>query len=427
VTRRLSHGWLEEATMQQLRMRLVKSLREADAHGRFDAYYAHTPGLKEGTCIDVHSKIAVIDDSWLRIGSANLSNRSMGVDTECDLTLEAVGDEAKSEAVGAFRELLLSEHLNVRPERLRAALAEHGSLHAAIRSLQCEARSLRRLEDEEEQSTAAVLAAVADPERPVSLDRLIDYFSPQMKRSKASTGPAWGKLIPIACGLVALFLAWRYTPLADYFTPDRLRGWASASSSVAWAPFAVILAYVPVAFTLFPRPLLTLFAIVAFGPAIGFGVAMAGIALSALCAYLAGRRMKRDTVRRIAGARLNRTSEVLRRRGIMAAIAVSIAPVAPFVVVGIVAGAVRLKVWHYLLGVMIGNAPGTLVTTFFGNQIANALEDPSQINYWLVAVAVLVLIVLVVVVRRWVQKVEAEERRSDGRKPSGRLPAAAAA
>ena len=76
---------------------------------------------------------------------------------------------------------------------------------------------------------------------------------------------------------------------------------------------------------------------------------------------------------------------------------------------------------------MIGNAPGTLVTTFFGKQIANALEDPSQINYWLVAIAVLVLIVLVVVVRRWVQKVEAEERRSDGRKPSGRLPAAAAA
>jgi phosphatidylserine/phosphatidylglycerophosphate/cardiolipin synthase-like enzyme/uncharacterized membrane protein YdjX (TVP38/TMEM64 family) len=426
VTRRLSHGWLEEATMQQLRTRVVKSLREADGHSRFDAYYPDTPGLAEGTCIDVHSKLAVIDDNWLRIGSANLSNRSMGVDTECDLSLEAGGDEAKIEAVRAFRDSLLSEHLDVSPERWRSELAAGGSLHAAIRRLQCEGRTLKRLSDEEEPAGAAVLAAVADPELPVSLDRLVDYFSPQIKR-KRGAGPAWGMIVPFACVVLALFLAWRYTPLADYFTPDRMRSWARASSSVAWAPFAVILAYVPVAFTMFPRPLLTLFAIVAFGPMIGFCVAMAGIAVSALAAYYAGRRMKRDTVRRIAGPRLNRTSEVLRRRGLMAAIAVSIAPVAPFAVVGIVAGAVRLQVWQYLLGVMIGNAPGTLVTTFFGQQIAHALEDPSQINYWLVALAAAVLIALVVVVRRWVQKVEAEDDRSGERKRTRRPTAAAPA
>jgi len=425
VTRKLSHGWLEEATMQQLRNRLVRSLRQADRHGRFEAYFPHTPDLPEGTCIDVHSKVTVVDDRWLRIGSSNLSNRSMGVDTECDLTLEAGDDRAKSEAVRAFRDVLLSEHLNVSPGRLREMIAARGSLQRAIRALQCDARSLRRLEQEEEPPAAAVLAAVADPERPVSLDRLVDYFSPQTKR-KAGSGPAWGRIVPAICVLIALFLAWRYTPLADYFTPDRLRGWAQASRDVPWAPLAVIAAYVPVAFTLFPRPLLTLFAIVAFGPATGFAVAMAGIAASAMSAYYAGRRMKRDTVRRIAGPRLNRTSEVLRRRGIMAATAVSIAPVAPFVVVGIVAGAVRMRAWHYLLGVMIGNAPGTLVTTFFGKQIADALEDPSRINYWLVALAVLVLVAMVLGVRRWVQKVEAEEAGGDREKPR-RLPAHPAA
>ena len=37
----------------------------------------------------MHSKIAVVDDQWLRVGSANFSNRSMGLDTECDVAFEA--------------------------------------------------------------------------------------------------------------------------------------------------------------------------------------------------------------------------------------------------------------------------------------------------------------------------------------------------
>ena len=37
----------------------------------------------------VHSKVMIVDDRLLRIGSANLNNRSMGTDTECDLAIEA--------------------------------------------------------------------------------------------------------------------------------------------------------------------------------------------------------------------------------------------------------------------------------------------------------------------------------------------------
>ncbi|MCC6533009.1 MAG: VTT domain-containing protein [Burkholderiales bacterium] len=423
VTRRLSHGWLEEATMTALRIRVVKSLRAADTRGRFEVYYPYTPGLQDGTCIDVHSKIAVVDDRWLRIGSANLSNRSMGVDTECDITLDARDDEASRRAVRAARDVLLAEHLGVTPERLRAEVAAQGSLHAAIRQLHCDARTLRRIEDEEEPAGTDTLAAVADPEQPVALDQLIDFFSPDTRRSRG--GPAWSRIVPIGCVFLALFLAWRYTPLADWLTADRIIGWARAAADVSWSPIAVILAYVPVAFTLFPRPLLTLFASVAYGPTMGFVIGMSGIALSALAAYYTGRAVSRDSVRRIAGRRLNRTSEVLRRRGLSAAIAVSIAPVAPFVVVGMVAGAVRLRLWQYLLGTLIGMLPGTLVTTFFGDQIAAALDSPAGINYWLVALAIAVMVALVVIVRRWVERVEKEDREAAHRAPGSLLPRAA--
>jgi phospholipase D1/2 len=425
VTRRLSHGWLEEATMTALRVRVVESLREADDNGCFDVYYPHTPGLQEATCIDVHSKLAVVDDRWLRIGSANLSNRSMGVDTECDVTVDGDADPAKAAAVRAFRDTLLSEHLGISPEQLRAELEMQGSMHAAIRRLQSDQRTLRRLEPEEAPSGTDVLAVVADPEQPVSLERLIEYFSPD--RQKPRSGPQWSRILPVAVLLLGLFLAWRYTPLAEWFTAERVMGWARASAGVSWSPYAVVLAYIPVAFTMFPRPLLTLFAVVAYGPAMGFAIGLAGIVLSAAVAYYTGRAMSRDTVRRIAGKRLNRTSEVLRRRELTAAIAVSIAPVAPFVVVGVVSGAVRLRVWKYLLGVAIGNAPGLIVTTFFGNQIAAALEDTSRINYWLVAAAIIVMIAMVVAVRRWVQRLEAEDNRARQRPDDRQLPAGTAA
>jgi uncharacterized membrane protein YdjX (TVP38/TMEM64 family) len=163
---------------------------------------------------------------------------------------------------------------------------------------------------------------------------------------------------------------------------------------------------------MFPRPLITLFAVVAFGPWLGFASAMAGVAISGVCMYYLGRTLSRDAVRRIAGERLNRTSELLRRHGLAAAFACSVAPVAPFIAVGVIAGAVRIKLWRYLGGMLLGMLPGTLATTVFAHQIAAALgESGGGINYWLVAGVVLLFVILVFVVRRWLKKLEQDERQ----------------
>ena len=47
---------------------------------------------KTATDTMVHSKVMIVDDRLLRVGSANANNRSMGTDTECDLAVEAVND-----------------------------------------------------------------------------------------------------------------------------------------------------------------------------------------------------------------------------------------------------------------------------------------------------------------------------------------------
>jgi len=95
VSRLLSHGWLEEHTMHVLRARLVRRLQEADREGRFHIYYPHAEGLKEGTCIDVHSKLMIVDDVFTTLGSANINVRSMYTDSEMNIAHESEAVSSK--------------------------------------------------------------------------------------------------------------------------------------------------------------------------------------------------------------------------------------------------------------------------------------------------------------------------------------------
>ena len=181
ISRCLSHGWLEEMTMHVLRTRLVKTLQDADRHGRFHIYYPHMPGLADGTCVDVHSKVMVIDDAWLRVGSSNISNRSMGLDTECDAVIEAGGEARTREAIRGMRDRLIAEHLGVAPDRFTAAVQRTGSLAAAIAALGSVDRALKPLDAMPQWSDAAInIARIGDMEKPVSLESLVEQFSPEV-------------------------------------------------------------------------------------------------------------------------------------------------------------------------------------------------------------------------------------------------------
>lgn len=422
VTRLASHGWLEEATMHVLRARLVKALHEADRHGRFRVYYPHVPGLSEGACVDVHSKVAIADDEWLRVGSANLSNRSMGMDTECDLTIEARGNPKVAHAVRGFLVRLLAEHLGREAAAVTQEMAARGSIAAAVEALRGEERSLRPLEELPEWSDAVIsLAEVTDPERPIEMEKLIAEFTPDEDVREA--GFAWGKAAIAAVLCLALLAAWRYTPLAGLVSPRRIIEWADAISGQAWVPLALVAAYTPASFTLFPRPLLTLFAVVAFGAWLGAAYAMAGILLAAAANYVVGQRLDRSTVRRLAGDRLNRVSEALRSRGLVAVTVVRLVPIAPFAVIGLVAGAIRVRLPHFLAGTAIGMLPGAVVTVFFGEQLQAGLRDPSRINYWLIGAVLLAFAAAMLAVRAWLSRVE-PARDASGTASTLRAPSA---
>ncbi len=136
-----SPSYFDQMTMDSARTSAINRLREVDVHGRFSAFSARTP---KGAAIIVHSKVAIIDDWVLRLGSANLNNRSIGLDTECDIAFEGK-DEATRAAVRAFLGRLIGHFLDHETEHVLETYDREGSLAMTINLLDRRGGLPRRL------------------------------------------------------------------------------------------------------------------------------------------------------------------------------------------------------------------------------------------------------------------------------------------
>ncbi len=412
VLRLTTDGWLESSTMGALRTAMLKQITAVDQYGHFFPLYPHVPGLPDGQCCDLHTKLIIVDDEWVQTGSANFCNRSMALDTECNIAFEARGEQRVTEAIRNFRNRLLGEHLDVAPETVEAAYKEKGSISAAVNSLAGQGRTLKpyvRLEDPPE--IVAGIAAVADPEKPVSLDRLVEEFVPEV--NIVSSRPAWKILLGIALLMAGLTAAWQYSPLRAWADAQRVIDLAGDFAAIPWAPLLVVAAYTPASFVLFPRPIITLLAVGAFGPWMGFTYAFTGILLAALVNYAVGLRLDRSLVRRLAGVRINNLMQLMHHRGLLAMAIVRLVPIAPFIVVNIVAGAMRFKLRNFLGGSAIGILPGTLVATVFGDQLITGLRQPGAMNYGLLITIVVFMLLATWILRRWVFRAQMHAHAAD--------------
>ncbi|MCK6498586.1 MAG: phospholipase D-like domain-containing protein, partial [Nitrospira sp.] len=215
VLRHNSDGWLEQQTMDTLRARLLHDLVLADHYGRFRVYAPTVPGTQGVECVAVHSKLLIADDEVLCLGSANLSNRSMGLDTECNLGLEAQGQAHVRDAIAGLRHRLLGEHLGVEPERVAEEARRRGSLVQAIDALRGGERSLEEVGFEKGASSSSIPEPLlVDPERPIAADDLLDTVVHQGGRRQLGRRLIAGYSLLALVALLALL--WRWTPLGEW-------------------------------------------------------------------------------------------------------------------------------------------------------------------------------------------------------------------
>jgi phosphatidylserine/phosphatidylglycerophosphate/cardiolipin synthase-like enzyme len=162
-----AQGWLEPLAMDTARARLMETLRRRDTYGRLRLYHPFTRG---GAPIYVHAKITVVDDRQLRIGSANINNRSMRLDTECDVLVDAARHPGAGleQAITGVRDDLIAEHLDVPPARVTALIERTGSLIETIEQLRGPGRTLVPYEVPDLPAVEKWLAdhEVLDPEGP---------------------------------------------------------------------------------------------------------------------------------------------------------------------------------------------------------------------------------------------------------------------
>jgi phosphatidylserine/phosphatidylglycerophosphate/cardiolipin synthase-like enzyme/uncharacterized membrane protein YdjX (TVP38/TMEM64 family) len=399
VLRRKGSGWLEEQTMDELRIGLFNRLHAADRHGRLRVYYPFLPGLGD-EFINLHAKVLIVDDHLVRIGSSNITNRSMGLDTECDLAIEASGEDRAEETIALLRNRLMGEHLGVPPERVGERMVSTNSLIETVETLRGSGRTLLAFGEEREERPYALLSdsALVDPERPVGPEQLAQEFIPDEARESGSQRV--GRTVIVFLVLIGLAVAWRFTPLADWLDVNSLARWAQSIRANPATPLMVIAAFMLGGLVVFPVTLLIGATAMVFDPLVSIVYAFLGSLSSAVLTYAIGQRLGRETVRRVAGGRLNRLSKRLAKRGFITVAAVRLLPVAPYSIVNVVAGASHIRLSDFVLGTISGLAPGILAIAVFADQVKEILRDPRLENFAIMAA----LAVLAVVAIVWIQR-----------------------
>ncbi|MCA1323864.1 VTT domain-containing protein [Herbaspirillum sp. alder98] len=439
VSPQTQSGWLEQATMGALRARIHHRLKDAlagldeRADARYQMYCPQLPGLEDG-CLNVHSKVFAMDDRLFSVGSANMSNRSMAFDTECNLTIEASGAPERRDhiraAIASMRNRLLAEHLGTEPVVVAERIAACGSLHQTVSALHREdTRNMVPLQPRliPELDALTPENAVFDPERPISPDEVVDAYVPHSARK-----PVPRRMIGLgmlAVLLVAFALAWRFTPLSDWINLGSLIALARSVDKMPFTPVIVIAAFVVAGMLMVPITVLIAVAGVVFGPMMGGLYAIAGVLLSAALGFVLGNWLGHDALRQMLGPRINNLSRRFAQRGIAAMAVIRLLPIAPFTVVNVVAGASHLGLRDYMIGTFAGMAPGIVLTVMFSHNLAEAIRHPS-LQSVLVLVAVTAALMLTAFGLQKLLKPRAQKKRarpdSGDHMPSGHhLPAEA--
>jgi phospholipase D1/2 len=427
VTTREPGGWLEAGTMGVGRQRFMATFSEPSLTERiqFVAPLARSVGpIDEQTSkithdgilsIHVHAKVLIVDDAFLRIGSSNLNNRSMGYDTECDIAIEAE-NTAQRTTIASVRNRLIAEHWGSDEEsvaaafnsgeRVRTALAAlrhvpvystaHGARHPRWQPWLRAARApaYRSVEPIERADPAGIdlVAQLGDPERVVSADELIA----QATGMRDPRPLKWGVALLGAAAVVALLLlGFSRLGLSIADVGDRVGVGIESLAGSRWRVPLVLIVFVAASVVSIPILALIGATVVTLGPVLGFICSALGTLLAATATFGMGRLVGRKPLKRWLGSKLDALEERIAKSGIIAIALIRKVPIAPFTFVNMIIGALGIRYRDFILGTALGMLPGIAAFAFVSDRAVDAWREPTPQNIALIATAIVLWLAVV--------------------------------
>ena len=399
VTPKACEGPFETAVMDVGRMRLLRRLRKAARPDRLRVATLEVESEGGKACVNVHGKLLIVDDRLLCVGSANLANRSMGLDTECNLIVEAADDRTRA-AIRDVHARLLAEHLEASVETVASLLGRHQDRSIPVieaigpgrmRELRLRLSPLVR--------ELASPARLVDLDEPMTTEHIARHLASPPRRRRL--GELFSRIgLAVAATLAIGFLLGTGWLVGRDWVEWGLRFATDHAASPAGAA-AVVATFVLGSQLLVPVTLMIALTAAATGPWLGFTYAILGSCAAAGATFAIGRRLGRDRVRNLAGRRLAAVSRRLGQHGVIATSLIRMVPVAPFTVVNLAAGVSEITLRDFLLGSVIGLLPGIIVMTLFGDRLGHWLRDPDPWNLAALVGGLGLLFLLVRLLRRW--------------------------
>lgn len=378
-------GWLEQLTMEVLRNRVLNRLCAADDHGHLEILAPVAEELGD-TQINVHAKVMIVDDRWVRIGSANLSGRSMGLDSECDLVVDDKGGSVAAE----LRADLLAEHLGTDAESVAESIEEHGLL-AAIREHQGRQRTLRRLDIEpaDYEDVVEPLAHIADLEKPIESKQTQSSRSGERGWLRVLTSRAAGRLFLVALVLGVIgWGIWTAVHGGQSFDPKALLALLRERASHPLAPLLVIPAFVAGSIVIAPVTGMIALCALLFTPWVASLAAIAGTLASTVVNYEIGNHLGKAVERRAPRNLLERMRTLGRSADTFSLAGLRLIPIAPFAIINLLAGTAHVPLRPFLLGTLLAMGPGIVLICYSVDRARAALAGEPLFDPWILAVII---------------------------------------
>ena len=421
------HGWLEQNTIGPFREHVCRRLIAADRHKRLRIVRPVASRARDVPTF-VHSKVMVVDDWFARIGSANFANRSMGVDTECDVAVDAGDHAGAREGVLRIRNRLLGEHLGLQPDDVARELGRAGSMAALIDAHEHQDRTLAFIElpaTPSPEPSEAMRAAV-DPDEPIGFGPEVGRLIPAIEMAEGGN-PLRLWILPACVLAAALIVAWA----SGAFPQPGLR---SVQRTVAELPQLVeagsgdpaiaalvmsVVTFVLAGIALIPLELLTIAAGLLLGLVPGGLVACGGSIVAAAVGYIAGWLMGPDRLSRWMSRASFRKGRQLGALGMKGVALLRLSALMTAGATHLLCGAGRVPFGAYIAGTVVGLLPSLVVLTAIGALLRRTLLEPSLWNGLTTIGGVLVALILafglrtLLVIRQFTPADAGQRRRAE--------------